>query len=268
MEIADITSKRIKEYLAKGFRFDGRKPMQYRDIKIETGISKKAEGSARVKLGETEVLAGVKLGLADPFTDSPDSGVLMVTAELSPMASEKFEKGPPSIKAVELARIVDRGIRESGLIDLSKLCITPGEKVWALFLDIYPLNDAGNLIDAAALAALVALKTAVFPELISKEKINYGVFTDKKLPLADNIPFSMTFYKIGEHFVLDPVTEEEEASDAHLTFAVSSTKKGENINAAQKGGSVPLTIEEVSAIIDNATKEYKKIEAAFEKATK
>jgi len=268
MEISEITKKRIHESLAKGMRFDGRKPMQYRDITIETGVSKKAEGSARVRIGQTEVLAGVKLGLSTPFADSAEEGTLMVTAELSPMASEKFEKGPPSIESVELARVIDRGIRESEVIDLGKLCITPGEKVWSVFLDLYPVNDAGNLLDACALAALAALKSAVFPVLIDNVKIDFGNFTDKKLPVADNVPFAMTFYKLGEHFVLDPTTEEEEASDSRITISVSSTKKGEMVNAMQKGGKVPMTIEEVGTVIDNAAKEYKKLEAALDKAFK
>ena len=274
MEIADITKKRIREYLSKGMRFDGRKPLDYRNITIETGISKKAEGSARVKIGDTEVLAGIKLGLADPFSDSPDTGVLMVTAEFSPMASEKFERGPPSIEAVELARVIDRGIREDEVIDLSKLCLAPGEKVWAVFVDIYPLNDSGNLIDASSLAALAALKSAVFPALIEKKnadektKIDYGNFTTKKLPISEHLPFSMTFYKIGDHFLLDPTTEEEEASDAYITLAVSSTKKGEFINAIQKGGVTPFTLEETEKVIDHAAKECKKLEAALEKAIK
>jgi len=267
MEIADITKQRIKQYLAKGMRFDGRKPMQYRDIVIETHVSKKAEGSARVKLGDTEVWAGVKLGMGVPYSDSPDSGNLMVTAEFSPMASEKFERGPPSIESVELARIIDRGIREGEVIDLSKLSVKSGEASWTVFVDIYPINDAGNLIDASAIAALVALRTAVFPEL-KDNKIQFGEFTTKKLPLSDNLPFTMTFYKIGDHFVLDPTVEEEEASDSMLTIAVSSSKKGEFVNAMQKGREMPMTIEDVNFIIDNAVKEYKKLESAFEKALK
>lgn len=267
MEIADITMQRMKSYLAKGMRFDGRKPMQYRDIVIETKVSKKAEGSARVRFGETEVVAGVKMGVAEPFTDSPTSGVLMVTAEFSPMASEKFERGPPSIESVELARVVDRGIRESELLDMDKLCIKEGEKVWAVFLDIYPINDAGNLMDAAALAALVALKTAVFPEF-DGERIKFGEFTDKHLPLKEHMPFTMTFHKIGDHFILDPTTEEEEASETRLSIAVSGSKKGELVHALQKGKEATLSIEDAGHIIDNAAKEYKKLEAAFDKAVK
>jgi len=265
MELAEITKNRIKAYLAKGMRFDGRKPMEYREITIETGVSKKAEGSAKVRIGETEVWAGVKLGTSIPFGDSPASGTLMVTAEFSPMASEKFERGPPSIESIELARIVDRGIRESDLIDLDKLCIKEGEKVWTVFVDIYPINDAGNLADASALAAIVALKTAVFPEY-ENDKINFGVFTTKHLPLkAENFPFTMTFHKIGDHLIVDPTVEEEEAAETHLTISVSSSKKGEFVHAMQKAKDVTMTVEEVNSIIDNAVKEFKVIKAAFDK---
>ena len=267
METSKVTKKRIADYLNQGKRFDGRTPFEYRDLKIETGISNKAEGSVRVTLGTTEVLAGVKLGMMTPFGDSPESGVLMVTAEFSPMASEKFERGPPSIESVELARIVDRGIRESEVIDLDKLCVKEGEKVWSVFVDIYPINDGGNLIDAASIAAIAALKSAVFPK-VEKDVIQYGEFTDKKLPLNEAFPVTMTFYKIGQKFVLDPVTEEEEASEARLSVAISATKKEESINAMQKGGDFTLSMEDVDMMLEVASKEVKKLHDAVNKAVK
>ena len=269
METPNVTKKRIIDYLSKGFRFDGRKPFEFRNLKIETGVSKKAEGSARVVLGKTEVLVGVKLGLATPYPDSLDAGTLMVTAELSPMASEKFEKGPPSIVAIGLARVIDRGIRECEVIDMKKLCIKKGENVWSVFLDIYPINDDGNLIDAASLGAMAALKTAVFPKLIEDNtKVDFGNFTTKKLPIKEDFPLTMTFYKIGNNFVLDPTTEEEGASEAKLSIAISTSKKGEEINALQKDGEETFSIDEVKLMIDTAIKEVKKLSASFDKSLK
>src|SRR3989344_2771419 len=99
-------------------RFDGRKLDAFRSITLETGISKNAEGSARCKIGDTEVIAGVKMDTGVPYPDSPDQGSIIVTVELSPLASPDFELGPPGEWATELARIVDRGIRESKAIDL------------------------------------------------------------------------------------------------------------------------------------------------------
>ena len=96
----------------------------------------KAEGSARVKLGKTQVVAGIKMDIGEPYPDSPEKGVMMTAAELIPLASPDFEAGPPREDAIELARVVDRGIRESEVIELDKLCIEPGEIIWMVFMSI------------------------------------------------------------------------------------------------------------------------------------
>jgi len=208
------------------------------------------------------------MGLGVPYTDSPNSGVLTVTAELLPLSSDKYEPGPPSDDSIEVARIVDRGIRESEFIDLKKLCIAEGKEVWTVFLDIYPINDAGNLIDAAAMASVAALMSAVMPKTEKKDKdsptlIQYGEFTNKKLPLKEAMPLTMTFHKLGNTIFIDPITEEEEASEARLSVAISQIKKENYINALQKGGSVPFTLEETNFILDNVNKIHKKLQDTF-----
>jgi len=57
---------------------------------------------------------------------------------------------------------VDRGVRESGAIDLSELTLPDG-KVWIIFIDVHVLDHDGNLMDAAALGALAALVHATKP---------------------------------------------------------------------------------------------------------
>src|SRR4030067_1125763 len=109
-----IQKQYVNNLASRKMRIDKRGQDEFRPITIETGVIFKAEGSARVKIGKTEVLAGVKLAVGTPYADSQDEGVLMVGAEFSPIASPDFEKGPPAEDAVELARVVDRGIRESG----------------------------------------------------------------------------------------------------------------------------------------------------------
>src|SRR3989338_2540572 len=149
-------------------REDGRNFDQYREpISVEYAVSEKsAEGSARVTIGDTVVVAGVKLELSKPYPDTPDEGSIMINVELLPLSSPEFEAGPPSINSIELARVVDRGIRESKAIDFKKLCIKPGEQMWTVIIDIYPINAAGNLFDACALAALAALRDAKFPAIV------------------------------------------------------------------------------------------------------
>ena len=79
------TADRIKDYAKKeGKRFDGRALEDFRELTIEKDVSSKAEGSVRVRLGKTEVIVGVKMSVGEPYSDSPNKGSLMVTAELLP----------------------------------------------------------------------------------------------------------------------------------------------------------------------------------------
>ena len=126
----------IHKLAQQGKRIDARKFDEYRKIEIETGVVAKAEGSARVKIGNTQVLTGIKMDVGEPYPDSPDIGVLTTAAELIPLASPDFESGPPQADAIELARVVDRGVRESEVVEVEKLCIEAGEKVWIIFIFI------------------------------------------------------------------------------------------------------------------------------------
>ena len=263
-----MTNINTKEYIAplvaSGHRTDGRKLDEYRKpIEIKVGISKNAEGSANVKIGQTEVVAGVKMAVGSPFSDTPEEGVLMVGVELLPLSSPEFETGPPGETATELARIVDRGIRESKMIEMKKLCIKKGELVWMIYLDIYTINDEGNLIDACALAALAALKSAVFP-VLENDKVKFGQFTKNKLPIT-KIPVTCTLYKIENTFLVDPSTKEEKATDARITFCLTENN---NICAGQKGGSRGIKVEDLDIVFDIVkakTKELRSILSAVVK---
>jgi exosome complex component RRP42 len=235
--------------LTKNVRYDGRKALEYRPITVEYGISGSAEGSARVKLGGTEVLAGVKMEIGKPYPDTPDQGNMMVNAELIPLSNPEFESGPPGQQATELARVVDRAIRESKAIDVKKLVILPGEKVWGVNIDIVTINDEGNLLDASCLAAMAALKNARLPKLNEKNEIDYDAEpTKEKLPLSRE-PVEITIIKIGDKFFVDPLSDEEKLIEGRLTVAI--TEKG-TICAMQKGGTAPFSAEEIDKMIEIA----------------
>lgn len=247
----------VRKLAEEGRREDGRKFEQYRQIKIETGIAAKAEGSARVFLGDSEVWAGIKLSIDKPFPDSSEEGVLIVNVEFDPVASPEFEPGPPSESAVELARVVDRGLRESKCIQLEKLCITPKEKVWIVNVDIQIINHDGNLIDAAFLASIAALLDAKFPKYDAEnEKILYGQ-PEQSLSITDK-PVEITVGKISEKILIDMTAEEEAALDARLTIATTASGQ---ICAMQKGEKGFFTAEEVLKAVDIAIEKGKDIRA-------
>lgn len=241
-----VTSKEhLLKALNKNVRYDGRKRSEYRPVSVKYDISKSAEGSASVRIGDTEVLVGVKLGIETPYPDTPNKGNLMVNVELRPLSSSKFEPGPPGDQAVELARVVDRGIREAKAIDVKQLCIKPGEKVWSVMIDVCSLNDDGNLFDAAALGTLAALKNARFPKVDENFVIDYGAKTNKALPLNTQ-PVAVTVSKIGTELIIDPLPDEECMIDARLTVAVTER---DEICALQKGGDSPLSVEEIADMV-------------------
>ena len=229
----------IYKLAEQGKRADGRNFDQYRKIEIETNVVNKAEGSAKVKIGNTQVLAGIKLDVGEPYPDSPDSGVLTTAAELIPLASPDFEAGPPQADAIELARVVDRGVRESEVVEVDKLCIEPGEKVWIVFIDIHILDYDGNLFDAASLAALAALFTTKVPA----ERFELG--EDYPLPLKEP-PISCTSVKFNNVVAIDPSLDEENIADARLTVA---TDTNGDLRAMQKGLNGSFTKEEIQKVI-------------------
>ena len=239
--VTKVKLKQIEQIIEKGKRLDDRSLTDYREIKIEQGVIEKAEGSARVLLGKTQVLVGVKVETGEPFADTPNNGVMTVNAELVPLASPNFEPGPPDENSIELARVVDRGIRESHAIDTEKLCIEPGKKVFVVFVDVYVLNHDGNLIDASAIAAVAALMNTKMPNYQIKDgelKIKQGY---TPLPMKSH-PITVTIGKINGHLIVDPWIEEESVMDARITFA---TNEDGNICAIQKGGSSYFTPQQI-----------------------
>lgn len=234
-----------RDYLEKissgGNRIDGRKLDEYRDIKITTNFVTRAEGSADVRLGNTRVLVGVKIEQGEPFPDTPNSGILTTNAELIPMASPTFESGPPNEDSIELARVVDRAIRESKMIDLDRLVITPGEKVWVVFIDIHVLDYDGNLIDASTIGAVSALLEAKVPA----SKVGGEDF---QLPI-NHIPVMVTMAKIGSNIMVDPSLEEEEVATARISVA---TDENGNLVAMQKGLSGSFTVDEIFKAVDTS----------------
>ena len=236
----------VKKIAEQGLRVDDRDMMDYRSIDIIPDFVERPAGSAMVKMGGTTVIAGVTANVGQPFQDTPDDGVLMTNAELVPMASPNFEAGPPDATSIEFARVVDRGIREGQAIDTGKLVIESGEKVWMVFVDLHVLDYDGNLFDAGALAAMTALNLARLPKYEDEKIIREEVSMD--MPVKRQV-VETTFAKIGNALMVDPILDEEKAADARLTIA---TTDDNHICASQKGGSGPLTVEEIEQLVDLA----------------
>lgn len=250
--IPEIIRESVTNLVKNGERTDGRAFDEYREISLETGVIEKSEGgSARVKIGNTQIIVGTKPQLGDPFPDTPNVGVLMTNSELLPMAAPDFEPGPPDERSVELARVTDRCMREAKVVDLEKLVIVEGKKVWMIFLDLHIVDYDGNLMDAAVLGSMAALMSTNIPEA-KLEGDEIVVDHDNLTPLPIKTKALMsTFAKIGGQLVVDPSLEEEGIMDARISIGM---KEDGTICAMQKGGAQPLTREEITNAVSMAQK--------------
>ncbi len=254
-EAASLRLRDLNAVLATGVREDGRKLDEYRNIDIKTNLYEKADGSAMVRIGNTVAVAGIKIARGAPFPDTPNDGVLTVSLELLPHASPDFEPGPPDEGAIEMSRVVDRGLRESKSIKYNELCIIPGKSVWIIYVDVYALDHDGNLQDAAGLAALAAVLTAKLPEVKIEGDTVTELETKRPIPIVET-PVPVTVAKVGDHLLVDPSAAEEEVSSVRVTM---TTIESGVVASIQKSGSDSITMEEALKIYDLAFARAKEI---------
>lgn len=258
-----LNQKTIKKMAKDGERLDGRNLDEYREIELETGyIPTTSQGSAKVSIGDTQVVVGISVDVESPYDDRPASGTIVTNAELAPMADREFESGPPQEEGVELARVVDRGIRESEAIDLEELCIEEGEKVYTVFIDVHVLNHDGNLIDASALGAVAALQNGYLPPYDEEEGTLDRDDEEQDISLTKE-PVTVTGRKIEDALMWDSTGEEEDALDARMTVTLT---EDDNIVAMQKGGMQSYSQEEIKETMEEAKNQTEKLREVLREA--
>ncbi len=245
MDVNRVVSTLEKSYVSKllkqGKRVDGRGLFDFREIKIEVGMSPKAEGSADVFVGDTRVMCGVKYDIGKPYSDNPDEGVCTVMSEFVPIASPIFESGRPGEASIQLARVVDRGIRHTDCVDKKKLCVEVGKAVYIIFIDCYMMDYYGNLTDTANIAAMAALLSAKIPGAKWEDGEAKWDGTFKHIPINE-IPISVTFGKIAGVIFVDPSLAEDLVLDGSIAFA---TDERGQITSIQKSGTALWTVEDI-----------------------
>jgi exosome complex component RRP42 len=184
--ISESEAAYVRASVAADVRSDGRARLRFRPCVLETGLLPQANGSARLRLGDTDVLVSVKLEIGEPLLSAPDSGRLSVSVECCPSASPEFEGRGAAVVQAELARAMERlllsgggghgrrtsscpsaapatpavqtgGSSGSGALDMQQLCVVHGEQVWVVYVDAMVLDSDGNLFDALSLCIRAAL---------------------------------------------------------------------------------------------------------------
>ncbi|XP_020103943.1 exosome complex component RRP42-like [Ananas comosus] len=235
----------IRGGIAQDLRSDGRKRLQFRSISVETGVIPQANGSARVRLGATDVIASIKAELGKPSILRPDKGKVSIFVDCSPTAAPMFEgRGGEELSndlSVALQRCLLGGTSGAGAgIDLSSLIIVDGKVCWDLYIDGLVISSDGNLLDALAAAIKVALSNTGIPKVSvlgasSDEQPDVDVSDEEFLQFdTSGVPVIVTLTKVGRHYIVDATSEEE--SQMSSAISVSVNRRGQICGLTKRGG--------------------------------
>ncbi|KAJ2829609.1 3'-5'-exoribonuclease [Coemansia erecta] len=266
-EPSNIETAFFLESLQKGMRVDGRGIYDYRTLKISGGA---ATGLVEVQLGQTSVLARVSCEVTRPFVDRPTEGIVQFTAEQSSMSAPGADGSGRSAQEVAVTRMLERVVRQSRAIDTEALCILAGEKVWTVRVDVHFVDHGGNAVDAAAIAAIAALRRFRRPDVTvdGEEAIIHDVRDRNPVPLSIHhtpVCVSFAFFGDGELMVLDPGLLEEQAQVSGFTVTLNA--HGE-VCALNKAGGIPLTPKQIQRCIQIALAKVDEINEKIQEAIK
>jgi ribonuclease PH len=142
-----------------GVRADGRGPGDLRPVRVELGVLKWAEGSCRIRVGDTDVLCAATIEDRIP-PHLRGSGTGWVTAEYSMLPRATAErsqresaKGRIGGRTHEIQRLIGRSLR--GVVDLGKL----GERTVTVDCDV--IQADGGTRCASITGGYVALAAAL-----------------------------------------------------------------------------------------------------------
>ncbi|KAG0556295.1 hypothetical protein KC19_11G041500 [Ceratodon purpureus] len=236
----------IEGGIAQNLRSDGRGRLDFRNISIVTGVIPQASGSARCKVGGTDVMVSVKAELGSPPKGRPTHGGMMIKIECSPTAAPEFEGRGGEELSLELTRGLERsflgGPNGSGAaIDLSSLRIVDGKTCWVLCIDGLVLSSDGNLLDALSIAIKAALTNTGLPKVeivageTGDEDPEFEVDDEESSQLdISNVPIIITLTKVGKHYFVDATAEEELQMKSAVSVAVN--RKGVICGVTKRGG--------------------------------
>ncbi|XP_064398319.1 exosome complex component RRP43-like isoform X2 [Halichondria panicea] len=145
----------LSAFVSNGVRPDGRSCSTARNVTLNIGSISTANGSAMVKLGQTCVLAAVKMELSNPPLECPSRGYLVCNIDQSSSSLSEALSGPPTSEAQSLSQTLQDLL--SRFVDCDDLILVESKLCWTVYVDVVCLCNSGNVWDACVLASTVAL---------------------------------------------------------------------------------------------------------------
>jgi len=169
---------------APAVRPSGRRPDELRPVSFALGVQKWAEGSCRIRVGDTEVLCAATIeDRVPPHLRGKGTG--WVTAEYSMLPRSTAERtqreataGRIGGRTHEIQRLVGRSLR--GVVDLARL----GERTVTVDCDV--LQADGGTRTASITGGYVALAAALIT--FGMERLLVGKVAAVSVGIVDGVP--------------------------------------------------------------------------------
>ena len=209
---------------AAGTRAFGRAPDQLRDVIIQTGFTRYAEGSVLIAMGETRVLCNASvLEKVPPFLKGQGRG--WVTAEYGMLprsthtrSDREAARGKQSGRTQEIQRLIGRSLR--AVFDLEVL----GERT--LHLDCDVIQADGGTRCASITGAWVAAALAV------RRLMQSGALTAN--PVQDHVA-AVSVGLVGSACLLDLDYTEDSGCGADVNVVMTGSGKMVEVQGTAEG---------------------------------
>lgn len=232
---------------ASGVRHSGRRPDQLREVRIQTGFTRYAEGSVLISMGATQVLCNASLlEKVPPFLKGRGQG--WVTAEYGMLprsthtrSDREAARGKQSGRTQEIQRLIGRSLR--AVFDLEAL----GERT--LHLDCDVIQADGGTRCASITGAWVAAALAV------RRLLESGAIA--RNPIRDHVA-AVSVGLVGEAPVLDLDYEEDSGCGADVNVVmtgagsfveVQGTAEGQTFDRAMLGQLLDLAEAGIAGLV-------------------
>jgi ribonuclease PH len=223
----------------KMVRAAGRGPAEMRTVEIIPDFISSAEGSALIRLGETQVICTATVDDGAPqFMKGRGSGWISSEYAMIPRATNtrtprEASRGRQSGRTMEIQRLIGRSLR--AVADLAAL----GERtVW---IDCDVIRADGGTRTASITGAMVALGLA-FKKLVQEETL-------KSIPLKDTVA-AISAGIIGGERLLDLDFAEDSNAEVDMNIVLTGSGRLVEIQATGEGHS--FSIEELNQMVDLA----------------
>ncbi|WWC72340.1 uncharacterized protein I206_106302 [Kwoniella pini CBS 10737] len=232
-------SQYLSRFLNKGYRPDGRKIRDWRDVSINVGSITTAHGSSLIRMGDTTMVCGIKAEVAEPTAQSLNEGYVVPNIDLPALCSPNFKPGPPGDEAQTYSNWLNDLIVSSRTLPPSSLVISHGKAVWVIYIDVVCINYDGNAFDAAVLAVMAALQNTRLPKARYDEESGRTICSRTEMyPLQlGSIPLSCSFGIFDStHLLPDPTSYESPLLPTTISIALDEKNQACLIRQEGLGG--------------------------------